>query len=367
MDKPQHKYEATSDSSIKIGAMAPITLKQTTIHGLPHFTEAVLLPGRGMNTFGLKACLQKEPAREQDVISALSLTEAETFFAEADPYGNHSFKYGGAILIPFANRIRGAQKKNHSISARILGHDLELKANKAGKKPGAEPHAMHGLILKDQLSGLSLATDESGAHASACLEAGDFGVGWPSRMRLKFQFTLVENRFRVQIEAENMGDEASPIGIGWHPYFNFPSGQRSNIELKIPANRRALIDNYDNVFPTGETELVKDTPYDFRKLRPLGDIYLDDCFLEVCGPVELVDRAAGYGLRIHILSSAIKAIQIYAPTDKSFIAIEPQFNIADPYGSVWQANSDNGMVIMNPGDKTSYDVELELFTPNDME
>src|SRR5262249_42976005 len=42
-------------------------------------------------------------------------------------------------------------------------------------------------------------------------------------------------------------------------------------------------------------------------------------------PGEFPPPAAKYGLRIRALSPHIKAIQIYAPPDKNFVAVEPQF------------------------------------------
>ena len=63
------------------------------------------------------------------------------------------------------------------------------------------------------------------------------------------------------------------MGIGWHPYFAFPSGDRQQVRLHVPAKGRTLVDNYDNVFPTGKTVRLSGTPYDFGIARgaPLRD------------------------------------------------------------------------------------------------
>ena len=46
---------------------------------------------------------------------------------------------------------------------------------------------------------------------------------------------------------------------------------------------------------------------------------------------EIVDPEAKYGLRLITLSPQIKSIQVYAPLQKNFVAMEPQFNLPDPY------------------------------------
>jgi aldose 1-epimerase len=76
----------------------------------------------------------------------------------------------------------------------------------------------------------------------------------------------------------------------------------------------------------------------------------------------VTDPASKYGIRIRAESSEIKSIQVYSPPDKSFVAIEPQFNLPDPYGSEWK-DADTGMVLLKPGESTTWRVRLELFTP----
>ena len=42
------------------------------------------------------------------------------------------------------------------------------------------------------------------------------------------------------------------MGIGSHPYFSIPSGVRAQARLRIPASKLAVVNNYDDVFPTGQ-------------------------------------------------------------------------------------------------------------------
>jgi aldose 1-epimerase len=77
---------------------------------------------------------------------------------------------------------------------------------------------------------------------------------------------------------------------------------------------------------------------------------------------EFVDPAAGFGLRIRAISPEIKAIQLYAPANRTILAIEPQFNVGDPFNDIWRGR-DTGMVLLQPGKSVSYLVEVEIFTP----
>jgi galactose mutarotase-like enzyme len=114
---------------------------------------------------------------------------------------------------------------------------------------------------------------------------------------------------------------------------------------------------------------VQGTKYDFTASngKPLDEIFLDDNFSRLSRSsgkvvVNLIDPAANYGLHIQGLSNDIKTVQVYAPPDKPFVAIEEQFNFADPFSPVW-GNFDTGMVILDPGQSVTWTVRLELFTP----
>jgi aldose 1-epimerase len=79
--------------------------------------------------------------------------------------------------------------------------------------------------------------------------------------------------------------------------------------------------------------------------------------------MEIIDPAAKYGLRLTALSPEIKAIQVYAPPDRNIVAMEPQFNLADPYSKVW-GKTDAGMVLLQPGASVSWHIRMELFVPS---
>jgi len=44
------------------------------------------------------------------------------------------------------------------------------------------------------------------------------------------------------------------------------------------------------------------------------------------------------------------------------VAIEPQFNLADPYGAEWRGR-DTGMAAIPPGGSVTYEARVTAFTP----
>ena len=349
---------------VQIGGAPVVTLTaQDPPASAPAFLEAQVLPGRGMML--LQARLRLPSGEVTDAIHAPSPAEAAKALARGpdDFNGNKSFSFGGAILAPFANRIRGrALPDTREIETEIDGYALRLPRNWGGKAEGAEQYAMHGLILDAEVSFDQPAPD----RVTGRLDAGDFGGHWPGRLAIEFEWRLEAGALALQVSVENTGMSPCPVGLGWHPYFNLPSGDRGQAKLRLAARQRTEVNDYDEVLPTGRLLPVAGTDYDFNAARRLGELYLDDCFTGLrresgAAVAEIHDPAAELGLRIASDSPAVSAFQVYAPPDKAFVVVEPQYNLADPFGAEWPADLDTGMVWLQPGETTSYGVRVSAF------
>lgn len=358
---------------MKIGGQRVVQLKRKASRSpdSPEFLSATILPGRGMNLFQITAKLPGKGI--VNVLASPSLDEAAASLNDGpdDLHGVHSFAFGGAFLTPYPNRIRGTLTPDgKEIVTQWNGKPLSLPAVWKGKaNPHAELHAIHGLILDRKTDELKVRSGPDGQSVTGTIHGGDFGGHWISSTDLIITVTLTGTAVEASITAKNVGAEPEPIGIGWHPYFTIPSGDRKQARLQVPASELAEVNNYDDVFPTGKLIAVQGTKYDFTAPggRPLAEMFLDDNFSHLARPgdkvtVDLIDPSANYGLHIQGLSKDIKTVQVYAPPEKPYVAIEEQFNFADPFSAVW-GNRDTGMVALQPGSSVNWRVRLELFTP----
>ena len=102
----------------------------------PQFLEATILPGRGMAVLQIKAYLPGKG--EISLLNSPPLPESEQLLDKSDDaFGNQVFKMGGAILLPFANRIRGkVSPDGKTITADVAGKTVTLPANWSGNNPG---------------------------------------------------------------------------------------------------------------------------------------------------------------------------------------------------------------------------------------
>ncbi len=353
----------------EIGGQKIVTLKRAvTSQARPEFTSITLAPGRGMELIQVTANF---PGKGNvDVLASPDLAGAkEMLDGKDDAFGDLGYRLGAAFLVPYPNRIRGKLSADgKTLTTSWEGHSLTLPANNVGKNPGAERHAMHGLILKAKTDDVRVKDIPGGQEVTGVVHAGDFGGHWFSKTDLDFTITLTAEAVDASIVARNVGHAAEPIAIGWHPYFNLPSGDRTQVRIHIPGAQLAQVDNYDNVFPTGKL-LPVTGQYDLRAAGgvPLAQNFYDDNWSTLAWKkgavtVKVIDPAAHYGVKIEGISPEIKTIQMYAPPTAKFVAIEDQFNFADPFGKEW-GKMDTGMVTLKPGDSTKWHVRLRVFVP----
>ncbi len=303
-----------------------------------------------------------------DVLASPDLAASKKMLDEQDnANGDLSYRLGSAFLVPYPNRIRGKLSGDgKTLSAEWRGHTITLPANNIGSKPGAERHAMHGLILKSKTDDVKERDIPGGKEVTGVIHAGDFGGHWLSKTDLDFTITLTADAVDAVVVAKNVGHEEEPIAIGWHPYFNIPSGDRTQARLQVPGSMVATVDNYDNVFPTGQL-VPASGQFDLRNGQALGTNFYDDNWSHLdwkdgAVTVNITDPAAHYGVRIEGVSPEIKTIQAYAPPAKNFVAVEDQYNFGDPFGKAW-GSADTGMVTLKPGQSTKWHVRLRVFVP----
>jgi aldose 1-epimerase len=364
--------QPAAPAPIKIGGENVLTLTRTaTSSGAkPEFLSVTLLPGRGMNMFQVTAAIPGKG--EIPLLHSPSIQDAASQLTGTgkDQMGNLSFSFGGAFLIPYPNRIVGEPSPDgKSVVTQWRGHTLALPANFPSKRPGGPVVAIHGLITQNKVEDLQTQTIADGQTVTGVIHAGDFGGHWLSDTDLNLTIALTGEAVDATITAKNIGKEPEPMSIGWHPYFQIPSGHRAQTRLHVPASMMAIVNNYGDAFPTGQLKPVKGTEYDYNAPGgvALDDHFLDDNFSHLqrtqgSAEVKLIDPDAHYGLTVSALSPEIRTIQVYSPKPASFVAIEDQFNYVDPFGKQWKG-MDTGMVTLRPGQSVTWKVRLALFAP----
>ncbi|KAA2235033.1 aldose epimerase family protein [Salinarimonas soli] len=167
-------------------------------------------------------------------------------------YVEHS-PYFGAVVGRYANRIGGARFTLDGETHRLV--------------PNEGPNQLHGGPQGfGQRVWTLLHHDEGSAVLGLVSEDGD--MGYPGRLVATCSYTLsAPATLRITLEATC--DQATPVNLTTHSYFNFDGGPDICAHaLRIEADHITPVD--DALIPTGAITPVAQTAFDFRALRPIG-------------------------------------------------------------------------------------------------
>lgn len=218
---------------------------------------------------------------------------------------------GMAILIPFANRVKGAEYEFNN-------RKYFLKKNKEG-------NAIHGLVLDKKFNILNYR--ENSVSLTYTLE----NEGYPTKLEIKLKYSIGNSNLKTEFFIANKGNVNAPLVVGAHPYFLFEKYWEINPKK---AKKCILI----NKIPNGE----------FIDYEIYGNIEYDDCFY-IGNIVELKsnDRA------LMIETVDMPYFQIYTGV-KGAIALEPMSGAPDAY------HNKIGLYIIKPSEIKYYSFIITL-------
>ena len=347
------------------GGQDPIRLSRsaTSIGKEAELISATFLPGRGMNVFQLTAMIPGHGEVQLLVSPALASAAGLMNGLDEDANGSASASMGGAILAPWAQNLSGTPTGTAGVLQTIWNNQrLTFPAVNAQSNESVE-----GLLLNRGADSVKSDVLPDGQTVVATFHAGDFGGHWPSTIEVTVQAQLTSHDLDLTVTATNTGQKPAPFGIGWHPYFAIPSGDRSNALLKIPSKTIMAIDHRSGN-PTGKMDDVGETSNDLSRkggsklgLNGLSETYTNLLPDVAGGPVaEIRDPAYNYMLSMIPLTPNITNMRVISPGDKPWVSIGPNTNLDDPFGAEWGKPENAGIVTLAPGETLRWKVRVEI-------
>lgn len=328
----------------------------------PEFASATLLPGRGMSILQITAMV---PGRgEVRLLFSPDLGSVSQVLTASGPdaYGAMSSSMGAAIAVPWAGQLSGVPTANRSILQGVWqGQRVTFPAAAEDSTLSTE-----GLLLNRGADSVETSSIPGGKAVQAVFHAGSFSGSWPSNLELNVQTELTAHDFELEIVAKNTGQAATPVGIGWHPYFALPANDRRHVLLSVPPSRRVPKDT-----DSGSLRIplaAASTPaLDFTSPRgtPLGEATVRETYTHLQRGV-LADGPAAelrypdqhYALRLTLLSDAIRNLRVAAPADRPWISITAATNLDNALRR--DTPPEQGLNTLQPGDSLHWRIRLEI-------
>ncbi len=347
------------------GGQDPIHLSRsaTSIGKGAELISATFLPGRGMNVFQITALIPGHGEVPLMISPLLASAGGILNGQDDDANGSASTSLGGAVLLPWAQRLSGTSTSNQGmLSTDWNGKRLSFPAENPGSNMSVE-----GLLLNRAADSVKSDVLPDGQSVVAVFHAGDFSGSWLSTVDVMVEAQLTAHDLDLTVTAKNTGQQPAPFGIGWHPYFAIPSGNRADSLLSIPSQTIMEVNKQTNI-PTGRMLNVAGKDQDLSHMggTKLGTTGISATYTSLLsgvgtGPVaELSDPAYNYRLSVIPLTPDITSLRVVAPGDKAWVSIGPNTNLDDPFGPEWDTPENAGMITLAPGATLRWKVRVEI-------
>ena len=201
---------------------------------------------------------------------------------------NNPTHSGMAILVPFANRIKGGE--------------YEFNGKKYFLNKNSEGNAIHGLVVNKRFEVINKSSN------SITLSYNLKDNGYPSELNINIKYVINRESFNVEFLIKNVGSNEAPLTVGAHPYFIIEDSWKIN---PTQVKKCASI----NKIPTGEL-----IDYEIE-----GNKEYDDCFY-IGNQVKLDSKYS----TIIIKTIKMPYFQIYTGI-KGAVALEPMSGAPDAY------------------------------------
>lgn len=249
----------------------------------------------------------------------------------------------GDVLIPFPGRIGDGCYS-------FDGQRFKLECN---DKEG--PNAIHGFVR-------SLPWQVQDAHANQVtfeirLDAETYaGRGYPFSLAVRVMYDLGASGLACAFTVKNEGQQAAPVGVGFHPYFTVGTSVIDEAEAQIPG--AASVEFNERLIPTGKILSVTGTPWDYRRYRKIGRQRFNHCYVQLerdaQGMATASLRHPSSGRVIDMtMDQAFSAVVVYtgdaiADAPRAALAIEPMTCASDAFN-----HPDWGLKQLVPGETFS--------------
>ncbi len=178
------------------------------------------------------------------------------------PGDDLAWGFHGAVLVPWPNRVAGG-------AYRFDGAEHQLAVSEP-----ALGNALHGLaawlpwrLVEHAIDRVTLATRLFPSP------------GYPFQIETVVEYRLDDDGLHVRATTTNLGDQACPFAIGFHPYLSPGAGATlDDCQLHLDAGGHLRLD--DRLVPAGD-EAVDGGVFDFRAEASLSGRVLDDAFFDV--------------------------------------------------------------------------------------
>ncbi len=362
--KRQIKGEQQSPAAAiaRPGGIVPLVLTRTLTLGsdMPEFRSVTMLPGLGMDVLQITASLP-----ERGEVQLLAAATAEDLVSGTMPARTGANDLHGALEVPWGGLLLGRPTPvGTTIRTSWRGDAIEVPLDATERLSSSG-----GLLAMLSTDTAETATQAQGERALATFHAGDFNQHWLGKTDVSVHVMLGARTLDLTVTAKNIGEQPEPMGIGWHPRFRVPSGDRDGAEVRLPMGEQMELANTATGVPSGRFGVPAAVVQRMqghavrlgREGLDVSLVQLKPALLDDGTAAELRDPASHFGLRVLVDSASVQVLRVSSPAGQKYVSFGTQTNLDDPLGREWSAGTGPGITVLEPGQSLQWKMRVELF------
>ena len=158
-------------------------------------------------------------------------------------------------------------------ATRLTDRRFQLERN---DKEG--PNAIHGFVRTLPWKVREILPDRVTFEMS--LDAEIYGrKGYPFSLAISVTYGLDHRGLSCSFAVQNAGQQAAPVGVGFHPYFTVGTALVDEADAKIPC--AGYVEFNERLVPTGTILDVTGSEWDYRRYRRIGSRRFNHCYVEL--------------------------------------------------------------------------------------
>lgn len=201
----------------------------------------------------------------QDIIYGYSASEENSAFM-------------GCVLFPFPGRVENSQYQ-------FEGKEYQLSGVKI--KDG---QAIHGFVRGVDWQ-VEKKTGSEAVLSYEMTKAEYQAKGYPFSVEITINYSLGNNGLTCRTKVENIGREAAPFGLGFHPYFTVGTDNINDMIIRIKAKQ--LVEFSFDLQPTGKLIDIDGNDLNFNQPGKIGSRIIDNCYTDLAFMSHLVGGTGG--------------------------------------------------------------------------
>lgn len=344
------------------GGVDPLVLRraQTAGNDGPEFRTVTLLPGLGMGVLQITGSVPN--LGEIELLANPSAKDIADGTTPARKGVNDTL---GALELPWSGLLTGLLTPvGNSFRTSWRGKTLEAPSVLPGRGIGEG-----GLLNTLPADSIEASPEKAPTTVKASFKATDFGGRWASKNDVDLVVTLGAKTIDLEVTVKNVGEEPEPMGIGWHPRFVIPSGNRESAEIHLPGGELIEIGDTEKGTPSGKFGQPGMAISRFQqKSWPIGAepvngalVHLKPAAAESGVSAEVRDPQSGFGLRMTKVAGDIRELRVTSPTGSNYVSLGMQTDFDDPLGKEWGGAENVSITSLLPGQTAQWKIRLEIF------